>query len=259
MERCRTKTDLGPLARSVNRIALSGFLCLSCSAGALTVGSDDASVPGDQTPPSADAATSLPAADAAPRDATVPPDASPGNDYDAQTLEDDAGFGDANDGALPTTLYDRLGGHTGVTRFVTDLFVAQLRDPQQASYFVFNVPSPVPGHPSASDMIECLTNLMGSAIGGYEIYPSPTSSGFQCRSIRQSHKGLYDDGGTVAGAVNYRIPNGVFDDFLAIMASVATVDGVSPADVSKLSLLFGTTRGDIVDGTRADGGYFDGG
>jgi len=145
-----------------------------------------------------------------------------------------------------STLYQRLGGHAGIQKLIAATLTRVLQDPQQASYFVHNVPTPAAGHPTAADIVECFTDLVGSATGGPESYPTTTPSGFKCRDMVAAHAGLH-------------IPNGVFNDFASTAAATAIADGVTPADVARLGALMNTTRSQIVDPARGDGGFYDGG
>jgi hypothetical protein len=138
------------------------------------------------------------------------------------------------------TLYQRLGGHAGISSYMTAIITEELKDPQQASYFAY---VGKPGHPAYADIVECMTDLVGSATGGPEVYPATTPSGYQCRSLQASHAYLH-------------VPNGVFNAFLSVAAAVGIAAGVAPSDVAEMGALFGTTRGDIVDPTVGDGGYF---
>jgi len=154
-----------------------------------------------------------------------------------------AGGFDAGTDSGTTTLYQRLGGHAGIQQYMTAVLTEELKDPQQASYFVYVVPNPQPGHPGAADLIGCMTNLVGSATGGPEVYPSTLPDGYQCRALATSHAYLH-------------VPNGVFNDMVTTVAAVGTAAGVSASDVAKLAALFGSTRAQIVDPTVGDGGYF---
>jgi hypothetical protein len=138
------------------------------------------------------------------------------------------------------TLYERLGGHAGIAAYMTQIITQELKDPQQASYFAY---VGKPGHPAYADIVECMTDLVGSATGGPEVYPVTIASGYSCRSLQASHAYLH-------------VPNGVFNDFLSVAAAVAIAGGLAPSDVAKMGALLGTTRGDIVDPTVGDAGYF---
>jgi len=214
--------------------ALVGLLGLAASAAFVACGGDD-TTPATGT----DAGKDSPTADTNPPpvDSSPPPDT--GTDGDTSTL------------------YTRLGGHAGLTAFVTAVVNELLKDPEEASYFVLNVPTPYPNRPPAADIIECFVDLAGSAIGGPEVYPAKTPSGYQCRSMTETHKGILADGGVGATDINFHIPNGVFTKFVATAAAVATASGkVAPADITNVGKLLGTQHDAIVDPDAGDGGPF---
>jgi hypothetical protein len=213
--------------------ALVGLLGLTASAAFVACGGDDTS----------------PATTADAGKDTNVPDTNPGVD---SSPPPDAG-GDTGD---TTTLYQRLGGHTGIKTFVSAVVTQLLKDPEEASYFVLNVPTPYPNRAAADDIIECFTDLAGSATGGPETYPVKLASGYQCRSMAETHKGVLADGGVGATDINFHIPNGVFTKFVVTAAAVATAAGVPAADIGKVGALLNTTKGDIVDPDAGDGGFF---
>ena len=159
------------------------------------------------------------------------------------------------------TLYQRLGGHAGLKAFITATVTQLLKDPQQASYFVLQFSAggatpatwsgpPYPGHPSAADLIDCFTDLAGSATGGPETYTTATTTdklpdGYSCRDLQTTH-------------AMFHIPNGVFNDFVTIAAGVAAAAGVAPADIAKVGALLGGVKGQVVDpALTVDAGFFD--
>jgi hypothetical protein len=164
------------------------------------------------------------------------------------------------------SLYQRLGGHDGLKKIITDTVTLLLADPQQASYFVFNAPAAA-NHPTAVQIIDCFTLLGDSAIPGGPgtPYPAKLTDGYQCRDMVETHKGQQIDGGTRPGDTNFHIPNGVFNDFVAAAAKAATTDLTASgdpkvaADVQALGGLLGALKPAIVDTAAADGGYFEGG
>jgi hypothetical protein len=164
------------------------------------------------------------------------------------------------DGNVPT-LYEQLGGHAGLKQFITLTVTALLKDPQQASYFVLQFSAggtspatwsgpPYPGHPSAADLIDCFTDLAGSATGGPETYTTATTTdklpdGYSCRNLETTH-------------TMFHIPNGVFNDFVTIAAGVAATNGVSPTNIAKLGALLGGVKSQVVDpAVTVDAGFFD--
>lgn len=167
---------------------------------------------------------------------------------DAGCVEVDSGADEAcvAPKAGGATLYDRLGGHGCIRKLLTNVVAQSLKDPQLASYFVQNLPCTRPGHPTPHQLIACFTDLVGSAAGGTEAYPSTTPDGWACRSMKESHSALH-------------VPNDAFDKLITTAAAVAVVGNVSPQDIAALGALLGSTRAQIVDPTAPDGGFFDGG
>ena len=111
-------------------------------------------------------------------------------------------------------LYGRLGAHAGIRTAVNAIVGQELMDPEIAGFFA-NVGQA--GHPTADQIEECFTNLLGKAAGGAEAYPT-TVDGFACRDMKTSHAGLH-------------IPGAVFDKFVAIAAGVLKSGGVADDDI----------------------------
>lgn len=139
--------------------------------------------------------------------------------------------GGAMDAGATTTLYERLGKKEGITAAVDAIVAEELKDPEIASYFFFQVQTPVPaGHPSAGQIKECLVAQLGSVSGGPETYPATVSGGYVCRDMVSAHSAL-------------GIPNGVFTKFVTIAAGVLKSAGVADADI--------TIVGGVLEGTRS--------
>jgi len=180
-------------------------------------------------------------------DDTIGP--SPSNDAGsgADATTSDAGSGaDASspDSGTTTTLYQRLGGHAGIRNAVNAIVAAELMNQDIASYFFFQSGAPGNGHPSADQIEECFTDLVGSAAMGPETYPTTitTDAGaYTCRSMQAIHAPLLISGGT-------------FDTFVMIAGSTLTSAGVSSADVTTLASVLNSTKTDIVTGSLADAG-----
>jgi truncated hemoglobin YjbI len=154
---------------------------------------------------------------------------------------------DAGAEAATTTLYERLGKHSGIRAAVDQIVVAELADPEIASFFV-NQAGPKPGHPSGSQISECLTNQLGQAAGGPEMYPTTLDAdagGFVCRDMATIHAPFHIAGST-------------FDKFVMIAATKLISLGVAPADVSTVGAVLNSTKAAIVD-PAATGGPFDAG
>ena len=132
-------------------------------------------------------------------------------------------------GDAGSTLYTRLGGHSGIAAAVDAIVVDETADAEIAAFFA-NVG--MPGHPTLPQLKACLVNQLGNAAGGPEAYPGTPADamGFQCRSMTAAHAGL-------------GISGTVFDRFVTIAAGTLTRLGVASADV--------TVVGGVLNGTRA--------
>jgi truncated hemoglobin YjbI len=128
-----------------------------------------------------------------------------------------------------TTLYDRLGGHSGIRNAVQAVVAAELKDQEIAALFA-NVGQP--GHPTADQIEECLTDQLGNAAGGPETYPT-TANGWACRDMASAHAGLHIDSTT-------------FDNFVSIAAGVLKSAGVSDADIQTIGGVLNGTETSIV-------------
>jgi hypothetical protein len=165
---------------------------------------------------------------------------------DAPAAMTDGGAGGA---CTQGTLYARLGGHAGISGAVGAVVTAELANADIASYFFYQgedctggtcTPSAAQaakahaeGHPTAAQIQECFTDLVGSAAGGPEKYTTPTApvtvdagtaggGAFTCRSIAEAHKALKIDGA-------------VFGEFLMIAGGVLTSAKVCPKDIVTLA------------------------
>lgn len=143
---------------------------------------------------------------------------------DSGVMVDDSGATATDSG---TTLYQRLGGNAGIRAAVDAIVAEELKDAQIAAFFG-NLG--MPGHPTADQLKACLTDQLGNAAGGPEVYPT-TKSGFTCRDMKTAHAGL-----NISGAV--------FDKFVTIAAGVLKSAGVADEDI--------TVIGGVLNGTKAD-------
>ncbi|HWZ93304.1 MAG TPA: hypothetical protein VNW92_30800, partial [Polyangiaceae bacterium] len=124
-------------------------------------------------------------------------------------------------GGAAGSLYDRLGKAAGIDAAIKQIVTAEVGDTAIGSYFAPNLS---PSHqPQPADIIECLDALLGAKAGGPEVYPTKTSSGFQCRNMVEAHATLGINSGTfdkfvmIAGGV---LKGAISDDDLATVASV---------------------------------------
>ncbi|HEX3770371.1 MAG TPA: hypothetical protein VHV30_05885 [Polyangiaceae bacterium] len=159
-----------------------------------------------------------------------------------------------------TTLYQTLGGHAGVRAAVHAIVVAELADTDIQTYF-FNQVQMNPGHPTATQIEECFTDLVSANIGGTETYPY-TVGPFDDAGVNVG------DGGAGTGTFTCRdmtaihaplkISGGTFDKFVTIAAGVLMG---SPYNLTSTSSAFTTLAGlltgqkaPIVDPNLADAG-----
>ena len=161
------------------------------------------------------------------------------------TVSDAGGGADAaSPDSSTTTLYERLGGHAGIRKAVNAIVGAELMNQDIASYFFFQSGAPGNGHPTADQIEECFTDLVGSAANGPETYPTTitTDAGaYMCRSMQAIHASLLISGGT-------------FDEFVMIAGSTLSSAGVSSSDVATLASVLNGTKPDIVTSSLADAG-----
>ena len=178
-----------------------------------------------------------------------------GTGQDSTTPGVDSGL-PGTDGGSPdsatTTLYERLGGYSGihsaVVDVVTNVMNGELTDAQIASYFFIRTGgfanpggAAAGGDPSPDAVIECFTLLVANATGGTEQYPSTAmfdgGGTFACRDMGTAHNGLH-------------VTAGAFSKFIAIAAARLAADGVGSADLTTLGGALLGTQGMIVDAKR---------
>jgi hypothetical protein len=168
---------------------------------------------------------------------------------DGGSSHKDGGEGGASgddSGATPAAdLYGRVGGHDGLRSKIDAVMKAELGDPAVASFFVYQTKVPVPqGHPTLSQLSECLTDFLGNGLGGKENYPTVVSDNtgmFFCRNIVAIHFLMDISGGT-------------FERFVMIAAGALQQEGVSNEDIR--------TIGQFLEGQKTNviyPGYMDAG
>ena len=194
-----------------------------------------------------DSAVSKDTADAGEGDATAnktTPDA--GGEASTARLEGGGavGVGGAGD-AASTTLYQRLGNHAGIRAAVDHIVQAELGDPKIASFFFNQVATPIPaGHPNVDQLSECFTDLLASAAGGPETYPTTVTDdagSFTCRDLVTIHRPLHISGGT-------------FDTFVMIAAGELQTLGVASSDIQTIGTVLNGTKAAIIDPNLGDAG-----
>lgn len=141
----------------------------------------------------------------------------------------------ATAGASGPSLYDRLGGRAGIKGALTKVIENAVSDPTLAPYFVFQTttPPPEPGHPSAGQVIDCLTELLAKVAGGPAEYPTKLADGYQCRDMVSIHQ-------------PFGIGSGEFDLFASIAQKTLAELKVPDADVQAIMGALGGTKPQIV-------------
>ena len=148
--------------------------------------------------------------------------------------------GEGGAGGASSSLYTRLGGHKGIEGAIGLIVTAELADSDIASYFAPNLK--VASHkPTAADIEECFTDLLGKAAGGPEVYPTTTKGGFTCRSMVDAHSDLH-------------IGSTTFDNFVTIAGGVLKQAKVADADIATIATVLVGTKGSIVDSAAPKSG-----
>lgn len=118
-----------------------------------------------------------------------------GDDDATSSATPDAGATSTNTSGL--SLYDRLGGKTGLETFVGNVVNTKiLTDADLKTYFFNQVASPIPaGHPSATQITVCFARFVGTALSA-DSYPgaavadsaNTATPSFTCRDMVSSHR-----------------------------------------------------------------------
>jgi hypothetical protein len=122
-------------------------------------------------------------------------------------------------GAFVPTLYDRLGGKTGLEMFVKTVVETKiLADADLKTFFFNQVAAPIPaGHPSAAQIEVCFARFVGAALDA-DTYPgaavadatNTNTPSFTCRSMIDAHQGA---------TTMLHIGSGTFDKFVGYIAA----------------------------------------
>lgn len=122
------------------------------------------------------------------------------DDDDTSTAKDAGtpGVDAAGPPVASLSLYERLGGKTGLESFVKTVVETKiLTDAELKTYFFNQVASPIPaGHPSATQIVVCFGRFVGAALGAdtYPGAPVPDAANTNtpnhtCRNMIESHRG----------------------------------------------------------------------
>jgi hypothetical protein len=127
--------------------------------------------------------------------------------------------GAPDSGPFVPTLYDRLGGKTGLEMFVKTVVETKILTDADLKTFFFNqVAAPIPaGHPSAAQIEICFARFVGAALGA-DTYPgaavadatNTNTPSFTCRSMMDAHQGA---------TTMLHIGSGTFDKFVGYIAA----------------------------------------
>ncbi|HSZ81448.1 MAG TPA: hypothetical protein VLA14_04155 [Polyangia bacterium] len=139
-------------------------------------------------------------------------------------------------GAFVPTLYDRLGGKTGLEMFVKTVVETKiLADADLKTFFFNQVAAPIPaGHPSAAQIEVCFARFVGAALDA-DTYPgaavadatNTNTPSFTCRSMIDAHQGA---------TTMLHIGSGTFDKFVGyIAASLMPLVVPTPTMVGQIS------------------------
>ena len=188
----------------------------------------------------------------------------------------------ATEAGTTTTLFERLGGHDGISYAVTAAIGQIMMDPTEATYFhVFDINGALdPNHrPTGDELVECFTRLIGANAGG-----TFDDGGAYAYPADISMMGV--DGGNADGTYTCKdmvtvhakldITGPVFDNFVTIVANTligaegatASFNGgpsftysFTTADVQALGGVLVSTKAQVVDAGAPDayvchdGGY----
>jgi hypothetical protein len=132
----------------------------------------------------------------------------------------DGGAGTGDAGAL--SLYDRLGGKSGLETFVKGVVDTKILTDADLKTFFFNqVATPIPaGHPSEAQIVVCFGRFVGAALGA-DTYPgaavadatNTNTPSFTCRDMMTAHQGA---------TTMLHIGSGTFDKFVGYIAAALT-------------------------------------
>ncbi len=183
-----------------------------------------------------------------------------GDDDDATTVTPDAGTSTSS-----LTLYERLGGKSGLESFVKTVVETKILTDAELKTFFFNqVATPIPAnHPSATQIVVCFGRFVGAALMA-DTYPgapvndaaNTNTPNFTCRDMVASHKGA--DTQLNIGSAN-------FDKFIGhiatslqplVVASPSKAGEISQAEFDALAAALNGQKGDVTTAGAPSGGVF---
>jgi hypothetical protein len=162
--------------------------------------------------------------------------------------------GDVGSDAGTLSLYDRLGGKSGLESFVQTVVETKiLTDADLKTFFFSQVATPIPaGHPSAKQIVVCFARLVGAVLKA-DTYPgaavndpaNTNTPNHTCRDMIGAHK---------AAGTQLNIGSGNFDKFVGYIATslmplvkpTATKAGeITQAEFDTLAAALTGLKGDV--------------
>jgi hypothetical protein len=172
--------------------------------------------------------------------------------------------GSSNDAAT-LSLYDRLGGKTGLESFVKTVVETKvLTDADLKTFFFNQVATPIPaGHPSATQIVVCFARFVGAALQA-DTYPgapvndaaNTNTPDFTCRDMISAHKSA----GTMLniGSANFdKFIGHIATSLMPLVKPTATKAGeITQAEFDALAgALVGQKEGVTTTGAPSSGPY----
>ena len=170
--------------------------------------------------------------------------------------------GTTADGGGTLTLYERLGGKSGLESFVQTVVETKiLTDADLKTFFFAQVAMPIPaGSPSAKQIVVCFARFVGSALkedtypGAAVSDPANTNNpNHTCRDMVKSHKPFLN-----IGTANFdKFIGHIATSLMPLVKPTATKAGeITQAEFDALAAALNGTKGDIVNpGAPASGPF----
>jgi hypothetical protein len=163
------------------------------------------------------------------------------------------------------TLYDRLGGKTGLEDFVKTVVETKILTDADLKTFFFNqVAMPIPaGHPSATQIVVCFARFVGAALQA-DMYPgaavndaaNTNTPNFICRDMISAHKSA----GTMLniGSANFdKFIGYIAASLMPLVKSTATMAGeITQAEFDALAAALNGQKGAVTTASAPSGGAF---
>lgn len=160
------------------------------------------------------------------------------------------------------TLYERLGGKSGLESFVQSVVETKiLTDADLKTFFFAQVATPIPaGSPSAKQIVVCFARFVGTALQA-DTYPgapvndpaNTNNPNHTCRDMVKSHRPFLN-----IGTANFdKFIGHVATSLMPLVKPTATKAGeITQAEFEALAAALNGTKGDIVNpGAPASGPF----